>query len=212
VWATPGVVASALAVMVGLNIWTTGRLKLFCILIGMVAGYAAAAAFGLLTWNDLSVALDRATFALPTASHISWAFDWELVVPFAVAGLAAAMNTTATITTYQRLSDAEWVKPDMKSISRGVLADGIATVCAGLFGTYGLVVASANVGLVAATGVSSRVIAFACSAPAACDRGAAHPSRGAGHHAASRDGVGVAVHRSVHHDRRHPDHLESRAR
>jgi NCS2 family nucleobase:cation symporter-2 len=159
-----GVVATALAVMVGLNIWTTGRLKLFCILIGMVAGYAAAAAFGLLTWNDLNVAFDRATFALPTASHISWAFDWELVVPFAVAGLAAAMNTTATITTYQRLSDAEWVKPDMKSISRGVLADGIAAVCAGLFGTYGLVVASANVGLVAATGVSSRVIAFACAA------------------------------------------------
>jgi xanthine permease XanP len=159
-----GVVATALAIMVGLNIWTTGRLKLFCILIGMVAGYAAAAAFGLLTWNDLSVAFDRAAFAMPTASHISWAFDWELVVPFAVAGLAAAMNTTATITTYQRLSDAEWVKPDMKSISRGVLADGIATVCAGLFGTYGLVVASANVGLVAATGVSSRVIAFACAA------------------------------------------------
>jgi NCS2 family nucleobase:cation symporter-2 len=52
----------------------------------------------------------------------------------------------------------------MKSISRGVLADGIAAVCAGLFGTYGLVVASANVGLVAATGVSSRVIAFACAA------------------------------------------------
>lgn len=159
-----GVVATALAVMVGLNIWTTGRLKLFCILIGMVAGYAAAAAFGLLTWNDLGVVFSQATFALPSVSHISWAFDWELAVPFAVAGLAAAMNTTATITSYQRLSDADWVKPDMKSISRGVLADGIAAVCAGLFGTYGPVVASANVGLVAATGVSSRVIAFACAA------------------------------------------------
>lgn len=158
------VVATALAVMVGLNIWTSGRLKLFCILIGMIAGYAAAAAFGQLTWNDLSVAFDRPAFALPSASHVSWAFDWELAIPFAVAGLAAAMNTTATITTYQRLSDAEWVKPDMKSISRGLLADGIAAVCAGLCGTYGLVVASANVGLVAATGVSSRVIAFACAA------------------------------------------------
>ena len=42
----------ALAVMIGLNIWNKGQLRLFCILIGMVVGYIAAVATGLLTLDD----------------------------------------------------------------------------------------------------------------------------------------------------------------
>jgi NCS2 family nucleobase:cation symporter-2 len=71
------------------------------------------------------------------------------------------MSSTAVVATYQRLTDAEWARPDMTSIGRGVLGDGIATTIAGLLGTYGVTVSSANVGLVAATGVASRVVAFA---------------------------------------------------
>jgi NCS2 family nucleobase:cation symporter-2 len=101
---------------------------------------------------------------VPTLTHLSWSFDWSLVVPFAVTGLAAAMSATAVVTTYQRLTDAEWVRPDMPSISRGVFGDGIAAVVSGLLGTYGLTISTANVGLVAATGVASRIIAFAVAA------------------------------------------------
>jgi xanthine permease XanP len=163
--ARDGIVAgSALAIMAGLNIWNRGRLKLFCILIGMAAGYFVSGAVGLLTLRDVSIVVNRPLLALPSVSGISWAFDWSLAMPFAVTGLAAAMNTTAVVTTYQRLTDAEWVRPDMASIGRGVFGDGIATTIAGLLGTYGLTVSSANVGLVAATGVASRVIAFAVAA------------------------------------------------
>ena len=38
--------------MIGLNIWNKGQLRLFCILIGMVVGYVAAVATGLLTLDD----------------------------------------------------------------------------------------------------------------------------------------------------------------
>jgi NCS2 family nucleobase:cation symporter-2 len=158
------VTGCALAVMIALNIWNKGLLRLFCILVGMLVGYIAAAMAGLLTLHDLSNALNRPLLALPTVSRISWAFDWSLAVPFAVSGLAAAMNTTAVLTTYQRLTDADWVRPHMTSIGRGVLGDAIATTIAGLCGTYGVTVSSANVGLVAATGVASRVIAFAVAA------------------------------------------------
>jgi xanthine permease XanP len=158
------VTGCALAVMVALNIWNKGRLKLFCILIGMLVGYIAAVTVGLLTLHDLSNLLNRPLLTFPTVSHIAWAFDWSLAVPFAVSGLAAAMNTTAVVTTYQRLTDADWARPHMTSIGRGVFGDGIATTIAGLCGTYGLTVSSANVGLVAATGVASRVIAFAIAA------------------------------------------------
>lgn len=163
--ATDAIVAGcALAVMAGLNVWNSGRLKLFCILIGMVVGYFVAAAAGLLTWSDIGSVLHRPLLAIPTLGWTSWTFDASLVVPFAVTGLAAAMNTTAVLTTYQRLTDADWTRPDMTSIGRGVLADGIAGTLSGLLGTYGLTVSSANVGLVAATGVASRVIGFAIAA------------------------------------------------
>jgi NCS2 family nucleobase:cation symporter-2 len=84
-----------------------------------------------------------------------------MVIPFVVTGLAAAMTATAVVTTYQRLTDAEWVRPDMRSISGGILGDGIAAIIAGLLGTHGVTISSANVGIVAATGVASRRIAFA---------------------------------------------------
>jgi NCS2 family nucleobase:cation symporter-2 len=137
---------------------------LFCILIGMIVGYAASFALNLLTLHDLKTALNQPLIALPSVSQITWSFDWSLAIPFAISGLAAAMNTTAVVTTYQRLTDAEWVRPDMVSIGRGVLGDGIATTLAGLLGTYGVSVSSANVGLVAATGAATRLIAFAAAA------------------------------------------------
>ena len=154
----------ALAAMAAFNIWNKGRLKLFCILIGMVAGYFVAAAVGLLSLHDLGPALHQPFVAIPSVSRISWSFDWSMVVPFAVSGLAAAMNSTAVVTTYQRLTDAEWVRPEMNSIARGIFGDGISTVISGLLGTYGVTISSANVGIVAATGVASRVIAFAVAA------------------------------------------------
>jgi NCS2 family nucleobase:cation symporter-2 len=158
------VAGCALAVMAALNIWNKGRPKLFCILIGMVVGYFISGAVGLLTLDDLSSVLNGPLFAVPSIARVSFAFDWTLVVPFAVTGLAAAMTSTAVLTTYQRLTDSEWVRPDMTSIGRGVLADGVATTISGLLGTYGVTVSSANVGLVAATGVASRRIAFAIAA------------------------------------------------
>ena len=70
------------------------------------------------------------------------------------------MGSTAVITTYQRTTDADWVRPEMNSIRGGIFADGISASVAGFLGTYGQTMSTANVGLVAATGVASRRIAF----------------------------------------------------
>jgi len=112
--ANDGIVAGCtLAVMIGLNIWSKGRPKLYCILIGMVVGYLVSGLVGLLTLDELRDAASRPLLLVPTVALVSWAFDWSLVFPFAVSGLAAAMSSTAVVTTYQRLSDADWVRPDM---------------------------------------------------------------------------------------------------
>ena len=160
----------ALAVMIGLNIWNKGQLRLFCILIGMVVGYLASAATGLLTREDFLTVVNQPLMAFPTIAHVSFAFDPALIIPFAVTGLAAAMGVTAVVATYQRTTDADWVRPEMNSIRGGIFADGIAASVAGLLGTYGLTVSTANVGLVAATGVASRRIAFVVAAILALHR------------------------------------------
>lgn len=151
---------ASLATMIALNIWNKGRLRLFCMLVGMAVGYGLSGLTGHITAEAVQAALSQPLLASPSIDHLSWTFDASMVIPFAVSGLAAAMNSTAVITTYQRLTDAEWVRPEMGSISGGIFGDGIAAVVAGLLCTYGLTVSSANVGLVAATGVASRRIAF----------------------------------------------------
>jgi NCS2 family nucleobase:cation symporter-2 len=152
--------AITLTVMIGLNNWNKGKLRLFCIIVGMVVGYALATGLGTLTPHDYFVAVSQPLVMLPSFGHLSYAFDASMIIPFAVSGLAAAMSTTAVVTTYQRITDADWVRPDMASISRGIFGDGIAAVAAGLLGSFGPTVSTANVGLTAATGVTSRCIAW----------------------------------------------------
>jgi xanthine permease XanP len=126
----------------------------------MLAGYALAGAVGLLTADDVAAVLRQPVLALPSVDHLTWSFDSSLILPFIVTSLAGAMSTTAVVTSYQKVTDADWVRPGPKSIQGGILGDGIANSVAGFLGTYGMTVSTANAGLVAATGVASRRIGF----------------------------------------------------
>ena len=155
------VVAVSLATMVALNVWTKGTLRVFCALIGMVAGYVAAAIAGDLTLADLKPVQAAPLIHLPNLSHPGWSFDRALAVPFAVAAFAACLRAMGDVTTCQKINDAEWTRPSMRSLSGGVLANGISTAAAGLLGTIGVNTLTSGVGLAGATGVTSRRIAYA---------------------------------------------------
>jgi NCS2 family nucleobase:cation symporter-2 len=156
--------AVTLATMVALNVWAGGAVRLACVLIGMVAGYVVAAALGILSSSEWQMLVDAPWLAFPRLDHSGWAFDATLIVPFAVAVVAAVLKTTGNVTTSQKLNDADWVRADMASVSRGVLADGLTTTLAGLAGTAGMNSASSNVGLASATGVLSRHVAYGVAA------------------------------------------------
>jgi xanthine permease XanP len=149
-----------LATMVALNVWGTGVARMLCALLGLAFGYAAAGIMGLVGAN--LAAVDQAAWiGLPTWSGISWSFDLSLAVPFAIASIAAAMKAAGTITICQRINDANWVRPDMRSITGGVLADGLSTALAGISGAVGINTSTPAVGLSSATGVASRQVALA---------------------------------------------------
>jgi NCS2 family nucleobase:cation symporter-2 len=153
-----------LAVIIALNIWGKGRLRLFSVLIGLVIGYLVAAASGAIEAGRLQSIASLPLLGLPHVGHMGWSFDATLIIPFAVTALATAMVSTAIVTTYQRITDPDWVRPDMSSISSGIRGDGVSTAIAGLLCSCGVAIAPANAGLVAATGAASRVIAYPIAA------------------------------------------------
>jgi NCS2 family nucleobase:cation symporter-2 len=158
------VAAITLATMIILGVWARGMARMLCALVGVAIGYIAAAIAGIFDAAQ-SDAVDAAAWVdVPQLGQVSWSFDLGLVVPFAIAALAAAMKALGVITICQRTNDAEWVRPDMSSIKGGVLADGAATVLSGLAGAMGTNTSASNVGLAEMTGVTSRRIAFAIAA------------------------------------------------
>jgi NCS2 family nucleobase:cation symporter-2 len=154
------VTAVSLGTMIILNVWTKGSLRVFCALIGMVVGYVAAALAGILTVADLGPVQAAPLIHLPRLGSGGWSFDLGLAIPFGVAALAACLRAMGDITTCQKINDAEWTRPGMRSISGGVLANGLATATAGICGTIGVNTLTSSVGLAGATGVTSRRIAY----------------------------------------------------
>ncbi len=154
------VAAVTLGTMVALNVWTRGAWRLFCVLIGMVLGYGLTALADGFTPANRAALAAASWLAVPRFDHLGWAFDASLIVPFAVGAIAATLKAAGCVMTCQRLNDADWTRADFRSISRGVLADGVATALAGGLGTSGVNSASSSVGLANATGVLSRNVAF----------------------------------------------------
>lgn len=155
------VASACLAVMVALNVWGGGRLRLFCTLVGVVAGYGAASLAGLFGAADLVDFHAAPMLSVPRPAGFGLAFDLNLLVPFTIAAVAVALNAIGAITAAQRVDDPDWKRPQMTSLGRGIAADGLTNIIAGLLGGFGQASTSGAVGLSQATGANSRVIAFA---------------------------------------------------
>ncbi|WP_372619941.1 uracil-xanthine permease family protein [Falsiroseomonas sp.] len=158
------VALTTLAVAIGLGIWGQGPLRLGGVLIAMGCGSLLAASLGLLQPPDLAELGSLPLLGLPDLSGRSLAFDLALVPAFVIASVASALKTVGMITALQKLNDADWVRPEPRSIAGGVTGDGLATAVAGLLGAPGVNVSPSNVAIQMASGVTSRSVAFATGA------------------------------------------------
>ena len=150
-----------LSVTAGLNVWAKGNARLFCALIGMAAGYVSAIATGVLPAEQFRIIANLPPLAFPSFSHVHWSLSIEMAPPFIIAAIAATLKAVGVLTACQRINDASWVRPDMGSLSRGVLADGLGTAIAGAIGSVGLNTSTPCTGLAAATSMTSRVVGYA---------------------------------------------------
>jgi xanthine/uracil permease len=151
-----------MAVAVALAVWAKGTLRALSAMIGMIAGTVTH-----LLWEASSGApatgatvdpVGAVSFVWPIAMPT---FSVDLVFPFFAAALVCALRSAGDITIAQRINDSAWKRPDLKSVNRGVVADGLGNVASGALGSVGLNTFSGSVGMSLATGITSRRVGFA---------------------------------------------------
>ena len=157
------VAVASLAVMIGLAVWGRDRWRLFGPLIGLAVGYAVAAGFGQFGTTDIAAIAAVPVLALPKIS-LARPVEWAEIVPFAIAGLAMALNSMGAVTAAQKINAADWKRPGLTEIAGGLLAQGIANVATGLIGGAPQSASSSNVGLSKASGATSRHVALPLAA------------------------------------------------
>ncbi|MDW7747505.1 nucleobase:cation symporter-2 family protein [Halomonas sp.] len=142
-----------LVITLGLHQFGRGIWSEAAPLIGLLAGYAAATAFGLV---DFSAIGGAAWVSLPTPLAIGLEFHWAAVLPVVLLAVVTCAESIGDIagTTAGGLDRA----PTPKELSGGVMADGLASVFAAIFNAFPQISFSQNVGMVALTGVVSRYV------------------------------------------------------
>lgn len=149
-----------LLAMVSFNVWGKGRLRLFSVICGLIIGYAVSFFTGLLGPKDIDWFIQTPLFHFPMFGAYGLSFDAALLIPFLVAALSSSLKTMGDLTTCEKVNDAEWKRPDMKMIGRGVLACAVGNLTSGAIGALGQSCSSSNIGLSIATGATSRRIAY----------------------------------------------------
>lgn len=152
---------ATVAVMYLLTIWGGHRFRSYSVLIGIAVGYLAAVALQIMPQASLDLWASADLVGLPRF-HAPWqlSFDVALLVPFLIAGVATTVKAIGVISTCQKINDSSWTAPEMKSVGGGVLANGVATIFAGLAGGMAPSASSSNVGLSLASGILSRRLGY----------------------------------------------------
>lgn len=152
-WQNWLVAVFTLVVVMLLNNHAKGVCKLASILLGMLAGYAAALCFGMVSFADVG---DAAWFSLPRFMHFGVTFD----APSCVAlGLLFAINSIQAIGDFTATTVGGLDRdPTDNELQGGIIAYGVSNILAALFGGLPTATYSQNVGIVTTNKVVNRTV------------------------------------------------------
>lgn len=162
----PGLVVGGATFFVSVvfGVFGRGSWRLYCSLLGMACGYFICLSSCITGPSTPGDAFSSALFGLPSFAHLRLEFDLGHLLPFMFAAVAASLKTMGAVDICARINDAAWVRPEMHTIRRGVLVDGVSTALSGLFGSTGTNSSTSSVGVSHASGATSRVIGVAVAA------------------------------------------------
>ena len=136
---------------------------MFCVLFGIAVGYAASAALGILDFSAAIPSKGLPLLRFPSLHFLQWRFDANLFAPFVIVAIAGTLHLMGNVSTAQRINDADWVRPNFTSLTGGLVGNGIASIISAMIGGLGINSYSSSIGLSAATGITSRSLAYVIS-------------------------------------------------
>lgn len=123
------------------------------ILLGIVAGYGLAILLGMVDFTPL---YDAAWFALPKFMPVAFEFNAETIIAMGIMFIATTVETVGDVSGITNGGLGREATDD--ELQGGVLADGLGSIIASLFGVLPNTSFSQNVGLVAVTKVVNRFV------------------------------------------------------
>lgn len=155
------IASTTLLIMIGVNIWGRGNLRLYSVFLGFSCGYLLAIVLGVLPWASLQAVLSVPWVALPFLENsLELTFDWSLVPVFVIVAITGALKSFGNLIMCEKINDTAWKAPNMRRISNGLLADSISVTSSGLLGGVASDTSASNVALSKASGATSRAIAY----------------------------------------------------
>jgi xanthine/uracil permease len=140
-----------------LSHWLSGFLKTVSLLLGILLGTVLFALMGRIEWAKLGVG---GWFSVP----MLWApvhprLDWAAVAAFAISYSAVVVNSLGSLHGIAKITESTRLA---KSISRGLLLNGVGGIVCGLLGLVGTVSYSMSPGVILANRVASRFAVAWC--------------------------------------------------
>ena len=152
-WQNWLIAALTLAVVMVLNYKGRGICKLASILIGMLAGYAAALCFGMVDFSGVGAA---DWFSLPRVLHFGIRFD---PASCAALGLLFAINSIQAIGDFTATTVGGMDRqPTDRELQGGIIAYGVSNLATAFFGGLPTATFSQNVGIVTTNKVINRTV------------------------------------------------------
>ncbi len=149
-WAVALVV---IVVTLTIKFFTRGIASVAAVLIGLIVGYILAYFLGMVSFDNVGRA---AVFALPQPFHFGFEFSLAAVIGFCLMGFISAVETVGDVSGITKGGAGR--EATTQEIRGATYADGIGTFVSGLFGALPNTSFSQNVGLIAMTGVMSRIV------------------------------------------------------
>ncbi len=158
--AAPASAAASLVVIAAIALYASGAWRLWAPVIGLAAGCAVAAAFGL---YDAGPVLEAPWVGVPANAWpgLDLEFDarfWLFLPTFAFVTLIGSIRIAGDAVAIQRVS---WRTPravDFRAVQGAIGADGLGNLLAGIAGTMPNTTFSASPSLVELTGVAARSV------------------------------------------------------
>ena len=154
------VAGTALAVIVLMAIWTPGKIRVFAVAAGIGAGTVVAILMGTFGMTEIHKVLSEPVMALPFGTYTIPTPQLILAaaIPQLIIGVITAVDSIGSAVAIDKITNAKWTKPDMPMVGRTVTCQGIGMLLNGLTATLPSGTSSANIGLVAVTGVAARIV------------------------------------------------------